>query len=59
MFTTPAIVDEVRRVLNLQSRPGNATYIVSDDKDLRVLSPFRGIEIVTVNRFLRRLRIWK
>jgi len=33
----------------------NADYIVTGDKDLRVLSPFRGIEIVTVNKFLRRL----
>ena len=38
---------------------GNADYIVTADKDLRVLSPFRGIEIVTVNRFLRRLGIRK
>jgi len=36
---------------------GRADYIVTDDKDLRVLSPFRGIEIITVNRFLRRLGI--
>lgn len=36
---------------------GNVDFIVTDDKDLRVLSPFRGIEIVTVNRFLRRLGI--
>ena len=38
---------------------GNADYIVTDDKDLRVLSPFRDIEIVTVRRFLRKLGIKK
>ena len=36
---------------------GRADYIVSSDKDLRVLSPFRGIQIVTVRKFLRRLGI--
>lgn len=38
---------------------GGADYIVSDDKDLRALSPFRGIEIITVRRFLRRLGVRK
>lgn len=38
---------------------GNADYIVTDDKDLRTLTPFRGIEIVTVRRFQRKLGIKK
>ena len=38
---------------------GKADYIVTDDKDLRILSPLRGIEIVTVRRFLRKLGIKK
>ena len=38
---------------------GHADCIVSGDKDLRVLSPFRGLEILTVNRFLRRLGVRK
>ena len=38
---------------------GNANYIVTDDKDLRALSPFRNIEIITVRRFLRKLGITK
>ena len=31
---------------------GNATYIVTGDADLLVLSPFRGVEIVTPANFL-------
>lgn len=38
---------------------GDADCIVTDDKNLRVVSPFRGIEIITTNRFLRRLGIRK
>ncbi len=33
---------------------GHATYIVSSDKDLLVLHPFQGIEIVTPADFLAR-----
>ena len=36
---------------------GRADYIVSSDKDLRVLSPSREIQIVTVRKFLRRIGI--
>lgn len=32
---------------------GNATYIVTGDADLLVLTPFRGVEIVTPAEFLR------
>jgi uncharacterized protein len=32
---------------------GRAEYIVSGDKDLLVLNPFRGVKIVTVEEFLR------
>ena len=33
---------------------GGADYIVTEDKDLRVLTPFRGIPIVTIRKFLRK-----
>lgn len=40
---------------------GNATSIISGDSDLLVLHPFRGISIVTPQRFLdqrnRKLRV--
>ena len=38
---------------------GVAKHGIGETKvlDLRVLSPFRGIEIITVNRFLRRLGV--
>jgi len=32
---------------------GQAEYIVSGDKDLLVLNPFRGVKIVTAEEFLR------
>jgi len=32
---------------------GNAQYIVSGDKDLLVLNPFRDIQIVTADEFLK------
>lgn len=32
---------------------GNADYIVTGDKDLLVLHPFRGIQIVTPEQFLK------
>jgi uncharacterized protein len=32
---------------------GQAEYIVSGDKDLLVLNPFRDVKIVTVEEFLR------
>jgi len=35
---------------------GNADYIVTADKDLLSLSLFRGIPIVTVRKFLRKIR---
>ncbi len=35
---------------------GNADFIVTGDKDLLALSPFRGIHIVTPSRFLVVLR---
>jgi uncharacterized protein len=31
---------------------GKATAIISGDKDLLILHPFRGIPIVTVSQFL-------
>ena len=34
---------------------GKAEYIVSGDRDLLVLDPFRGIRIVTVEELLRRI----
>ena len=36
---------------------GNATHIVTGDDDLLVLDPFRGISIVTPNRFLESLSV--
>lgn len=36
---------------------GQAEYIVSGDKDLLVLDPFRGVKIVTAEEFLRVVRI--
>jgi putative PIN family toxin of toxin-antitoxin system len=35
---------------------GGAEYIVSGDKDLLVLSPFRGVKIVTPEEFLRAVK---
>jgi uncharacterized protein len=32
---------------------GQAEYIVSGDKDLLVLHPFRGVKIITAEEFLR------
>jgi uncharacterized protein len=32
---------------------GQAAYIVTGDKDLLVLHPFRGVEIITAEEFLR------
>ena len=32
---------------------GQAAYIVTGDKDLLVLHPFRGVEIMTAEEFLR------
>ncbi|WP_079680589.1 putative toxin-antitoxin system toxin component, PIN family [Planktothrix sp. PCC 11201] len=31
---------------------GNADYIITGDKDLLVLNPFRAISIITVDQFL-------
>jgi uncharacterized protein len=31
---------------------GNADFLVTGDKDLLVLNPFRGVEIVTPREFL-------
>ncbi|MDQ6694159.1 MAG: putative toxin-antitoxin system toxin component, PIN family [Chloroflexota bacterium] len=31
---------------------GGATYIITGDEDLLVLDPFRGISIITTDRFL-------
>jgi uncharacterized protein len=36
---------------------GQAEYIVSGDKDLLVLNPFRGVKIVTAEEFLRVVQI--
>ena len=36
---------------------GQAQYIVSGDKDLLVLNPFRDVKIVTVEEFLRAVQI--
>lgn len=36
---------------------GGAEYIVSGDKDLLVLNPFRDVKIVTVEEFLRAVRL--
>lgn len=33
---------------------GNANFIITGDKDLLVLHPFRNIDIITVNEFLTR-----
>ncbi|HAN74416.1 MAG TPA: putative toxin-antitoxin system toxin component, PIN family [Planktothrix sp. UBA8407] len=33
---------------------GNANYLITGDKDLLVLNPFRDINIITVNEFLTR-----
>jgi putative PIN family toxin of toxin-antitoxin system len=33
---------------------GNANYLITGDKDLLVLHPFRNIEIINVNEFLTR-----
>ncbi len=32
---------------------GNANCIITGDQDLLVLNPFRGIQIITVNEFLK------
>ena len=32
---------------------GNADFIITGDQDLLVLNPFRGIQIITVNEFLK------
>ena len=32
---------------------GNANFIITGDQDLLVLNPFRGIQIITVNEFLK------
>jgi uncharacterized protein len=37
---------------------GQAPYIVSGDRDLLVLNPFREVKIVTVEEFLRAVQIW-
>ncbi|WP_269086269.1 putative toxin-antitoxin system toxin component, PIN family [Trichormus sp. NMC-1] len=31
---------------------GNATYIITGDKDLLELHPFRGVDIITATQFL-------
>jgi putative PIN family toxin of toxin-antitoxin system len=36
---------------------GQAEYIVSGDKDLLALNPFRGVKIVTAEEFLRVVQI--
>ena len=33
---------------------GNADYLVTGDKDLLVLNPFRGVEIITPREFLEK-----
>lgn len=33
---------------------GNADFLVTGDKDLLVLNPFRGVEIITPREFLDR-----
>ncbi|HXH69840.1 MAG TPA: hypothetical protein VNI60_05775 [Pyrinomonadaceae bacterium] len=33
---------------------GDADFLVTDDKDLIVLNPFRGVEIITPREFLDR-----
>jgi putative PIN family toxin of toxin-antitoxin system len=37
---------------------GRADCIVSGDKDLLVLNPFRGVKIFTVEEFLRVVELW-
>jgi uncharacterized protein len=36
---------------------GQAEYIVSGDKDLLVLNPFRTVKIITAEEFLRVVQI--
>ncbi|MCH2246338.1 MAG: putative toxin-antitoxin system toxin component, PIN family [Crocosphaera sp.] len=36
---------------------GKADFIITGDKDLLVLNPFQGIEIITVNEFLSRFNL--
>jgi uncharacterized protein len=36
---------------------GQATYIVSGDKDLLVLNPFRGVKIVSAEEFLKEVEL--
>lgn len=36
---------------------GNAEYIVTGDKDLLVLHPFREVKVVTVDAFLKTLEV--
>ncbi len=33
---------------------GNADFLVTGDKDLLVLNPFRGVEIITPRKFLEK-----
>lgn len=33
---------------------GNADFLVTGDKDLLVLNPFRGVEIITPREFLEK-----
>jgi uncharacterized protein len=35
---------------------GNASYVITGDQDLLVLNPFREIEILTAEEFLRRVQ---
>jgi uncharacterized protein len=56
------IVDEVQecrdpkdnKILEL-ALSGKAQYIISGDKDLLIMNPFRGIKIITVDEFLRNI----
>jgi uncharacterized protein len=60
------VVDVVRecrdpkddKVLEL-SISGKADLVVSGDKDLLVLNPFRSIEIISVEQFLRSIDVYQ
>ena len=40
------------KILNL-ALSGQAEYIISGDQDLLVLNPFQGIQIITIDTFLK------
>jgi putative PIN family toxin of toxin-antitoxin system len=35
---------------------GQAQYIITGDRDLLVLQPFRGVQVITANEFLRTIK---